>query len=488
MPHPYRRRVSLAKRGVRRDLVSKDDIVARFDLFSGGTGGIDAWLTRDQPDDVFRVLADVSSRPLSRATLNQLLTLGHEAPVSEPFFRYYWLDTPPHVYDVTKVPEYRPEWTRTTSIVSLDQLYWGLYRFYIDALLFFGDIRTAYHSLGSKTEEELRDFFSSNTWDKDALANRGPALELERIAKDNRYLISEMACKSYEGPLGSPGELKQALFSAFEDHENRGGGLVSLGDLVDGGYMTKSYADRRDQFRFSLDEVLEEQVRTHKELTEKYEQISQVFATARSAALKNTDRYLSMVGDLDVYVATSMRSRADFREMADFCDAVFADARLDGLHIRYFDPTLSAARNHEDKGLIECLMVKCAKVLVYHAGQGESFGKDAEAAMALSLGKPVIFHCDDEERQRFYREVHPLSRLIDFETGVAVGAMVTDSPQNVAELLFRTLTNDLEYELQQRHAGYLCLAEKLTGCIVRLQTNDTLLRETFWNHYHQTAP
>jgi hypothetical protein len=42
----------------------------------------------------------------------------------------------------------------------------------------------------------------------------------------------------------------------------------------------------------------------------------------------------------------------------------------------------------------------------------------------LSLGKPVIFYCDHQQRYRFYRDVHPLSRLIDFNTGVAVGAMV----------------------------------------------------------------
>ena len=169
--------------------------------------------------------------------------------------------------------------------------------------------------------------------------------------------------------------------------------------------------------------------------------------------------------------------------MADFCQAVFEDPRLRDLHLRYFDPTLSAAGNHEDKGLIECLMVKCAKVLVYHAGEKESFGKDAEAAMALSLGKPVIFHCDEEERQRFYREVHPLSRLIEFQTGVAVGVMVTDEVGMVSELLSRIFNNDMEYTLEQPRPGYLCLSEKLTGCTVRLQTSNELLRETFWNNY-----
>ncbi len=62
--------------------------------------------------------------------------------------------------------------------------------------------------------------------------------------------------------------------------------------------------------------------------------------------------------------------------MADFCDEIFSSNRLKDFSLRYFDPTLSAASGHEDKGLIECLMVKCAKILVYVAGERESCGKD----------------------------------------------------------------------------------------------------------------
>ena len=100
-------------------------------------------------------------------------------------------------------------------------------------------------------------------------------------------------------------------------------------------------------------------------------------------------------------------------------------------------------------------MVKCAKVLVYCAGEKESYGKDAEAAMALSLGKPVIFYCDQKQKSRFYKEVHPLSRLIDFSTGVAVGAIVTDSTSEVAELLHRIFENKMEYEMEQPKPGHL---------------------------------
>ena len=131
--------------------------------------------------------------------------------------------------------------------------------------------------------------------------------------------------------------------------------------------------------------------------------------------------------------------------MAAFCDEVFSSRRLRRFDLRYFDPTVSAATNHEDKGLIECLMVKCTKVLIYNAGDKESYGKDAEAAMALSLGKPVIFFCNSADRESFYKDVHPLSRLVEFKSGVAVGAIVTDSVADVIETLDRLLTNAMQY-------------------------------------------
>jgi hypothetical protein len=231
--------------------------------------------------------------------------------------------------------------------------------------------------------------------------------------------------------------------------------------------------------------VLDEKISSESDLSAKYEVIASKFAEARKAALDNTRYYLSMLGDLDVYVATSMRSRKDFRTMAETCERIFSDGRLKEMNLRYFDPTLSAAGGHEDKGLIECLMVKCAKVLVYSAGEKESYGKDAEAAMALSLGKPVIFYCDQEQRGRFYRDVHPLSRLIEFETGIAVGAMVTDNLEDVSQLIYRIFENRMVYYLEQPKPGFLRLKERLTDSVVRLQTNDQLLNETFWNHYHK---
>ena len=465
---------------------TKADILDDFAIFSVPTGGIGNWLTKDTPDDVFTRLGAIGKDALSAVQLSQLLVLGQEAPVEYGFFQYYWLKIPErHPYSVSELPGFSQEWLQSggDSIVSLAHLKWGLYRLYVDALLYFGNVRTAFRKLRDLPIAEMEEFFARRRFDTVAIKQRGPALPLKTIAKDSRYLISEMACKSY-GDSTSDSDLRSALVQAYRAYAAAGQPTPTIRELLEN-RLPPAVGGRQQEFIFSAGELLDERVESEPDLTAKYERLAAKFAAARGAALDNTRYYLSMVSDLDVYVATSMRSRQDFRKMAETRETIFRDERLTQMNLRYFDPTLSAAGGHEDKGLIECLMVKCAKVLVYCAGEKESYGKDAEAAMALSLGKPVIFYCDHEQRGRFYRDVHPLSRLIEFDTGVAVGAMVTDTLDDVSELIHRIFENRMVYCLEQAKPGYLRLKEQLTDSVVRLQTNDQLLAETFWNHYHK---
>jgi len=465
--------------------MSKESILTEFQLFSLRTDGLGNWITEESDEKIFQRLERIDRDPLTMVQLNQLLAFGHEAPVSDDFFHYYWLDDPKeHPYEVSKIPGFDESWVSLSAISSLRHLKWGLYRLFTDGLLYFGNVRTAYRKLRPMARSELVSFFGSRRFKTDSIKNRGPALPLESIPRDDRHLISEMACKSYGDRPESAGELKTALLQALRSHLDAGGTSVTIKKLLDGNLVVKQYPGRQQEFIFSATDVLEESVVSESELEEKYERIAKRFFAARKAALINTEYYLSMVNDLDVYVATSMRNRQDFRNMANDCDKIFSDERLKNLQLRYFDPTLSAAAGHEDKGIIECLMVKCAKALVYCAGERESYGKDAEAAMALSQGKPVIFYCDQEQKTRFYREVHPLSRLIEFNTGIAVGAMVTDSLEEVSALLYRIFENKMEYRLEHPKRGYLKLKEMLTESVVRLQTSDRMLTETFWNHYH----
>lgn len=63
----------------------QDDILERFQLFQGGTGGLDSWLRPEMSDEVFDVLADLETHPLTRARFNQLLAsvlpVDHLAPL-----------------------------------------------------------------------------------------------------------------------------------------------------------------------------------------------------------------------------------------------------------------------------------------------------------------------------------------------------------------------------------------------------------------------
>jgi len=461
------------------------DLGQRQKLLDFFSFGFDHWLDQKGPEEVFDRIRLIDTNPLGRAQLNQLLHLCHEPGVSDGFFRYYWVSSPKsHPYEVDKIPGYAANAVIGDLIQSQEHLKWGLYRLYVDSLLFFGDVRIAFNKLRSLSAKDLEELFQSKRFDAEGMVRRGPAIPLINIAKDNRYLISEMACKSHLALGGRQSDLRAFLLEAFSAHSAAGGGKVTIRKLFDKAFSEQKNKDRQAEFLFSVDDILDEEVESAVQINEKYESVVKLFETARRGALKNTEYFLSMVNDLDVYVATSMRDRSDFRKMADLCEKVFRAPSLKRLTLRYFDPTVSAAEGHEDKGLIECLMVKSAKVLVYCAGKKDSFGKDAEAAMALSLGKPVIFYCDEAERQRFFSEIHPLSRLIDFETGVAVGAMVTSSQDEVITLLGRIFENKMEYELKQKATG-LRLVEKLTGSAVRLQTKNSLLRETFWNYYHK---
>lgn len=466
---------------------SKEQILKEFSLFHLPTGGIGSWLTEETHDDIFMRLGNIDQKPLSAVQFNQLLVFGHEAPVGDSFFRYYWLEAPQdHPYDVRRIPGFSEDWLQSDEISSLEHLKWGLYRLYVDALLYFGNIRTAFRSIKDITMPDLKNFFISQRFDTEAIKRRGPSLPLKPIAKDNRYLISEMACKSYGDFPHGESDLISVLLDAYKAHVAVGDPSPTVRELLEN-QVPLEFKARQAEFIFSADEVLDDNVASESDLLAKYERIASSFSEARNAALNNTTYYLSMLNDLDVYVATSMRTRQDFRNMADICEEIFSDSRLKAMNLRYFDPTLSAAHGHEDKGLIECLMVKCANLLVYCAGEKESYGKDAEAAMALSLGKPVIFYCDQEQRRRFYQDIHPLSRLIEFETGVAVCAIITDNIEDVAELIFRIFENQMVYQLEQKepNSGFLRLKEELTGSVVRLQTNDRHLTETFWNHYHK---
>ncbi len=94
---------------------------------------------------------------------------------------------------------------------------------------------------------------------------------------------------------------------------------------------------------------------------------------AQRIGIRNTQRYLTLPY-LDVYVATSMRSEEDYVAQSKFLQNVFQNPLVRDLKLRYFDPTASFDPDRIKKGLIECLMLRRAKVTIYNAGARRHYG------------------------------------------------------------------------------------------------------------------
>lgn len=199
--------------------------------------------------------------------------------------------------------------------------------------------------------------------------------------------------------------------------------------------------------------------------------------------------HIRNIESIDVYIATSMRDDKEYIEMAEFVKDTFDHNVLKPLNIRYFDPTLCYCDSRIDKGIIECLLLRSAKVTIYCAQEGDTFGKDSELAATLVQGKPAIVYVPNkpelDKRAKIFKEFHPLGLQIGVYDGVARGVIVVRSPEECAQVLFNTLTNNLRTLISNEQHG-IVLREEITNSVVRVMSGWGLLDSSFWNNFEKT--
>lgn len=462
---------------------------------------------------------------LNKVQLNQLFLISGLPSITFGFFRFYWLTLPTdsHPYNILSLEDgnendYDPSFLIGNGgqddekdgepdalILTWKHFRWGLRRIYVDSLLYFGNVTTGFSELGKLQEADLKAFFKRHCFDTKMMRERGHSLDFLDIPEKDRYLISEMACKNHASAIDGQSAFRKKLLDRHFEAKGAGIDPVKVGVLLSSEKISKKNAlinvgdmVKKDNSFLSTDlaiagsDILEEKISSLDDIDRVLTPLTARWQNARDLALQNTRLYLSLVNDMDVYVATSMRTAGDFLEMAANCKQIFKGfARMANLELRYFDPTMSAAEGHEDKGIIECLMVKCAKVLIYTSGDKDSYGKDAEAAMALSSGKPVIFFCDKMSRSQIFREIHPLTKLVDFRTGVVNGAMIAETIDEVINVLRQLFNNNMSYKLERDldesgeiQKAYFRIIDRLTKSTIRVQTSDLFLSSSFWNYFH----
>jgi hypothetical protein len=90
-----------------------------------------------------------------------------------------------------------------------------------------------------------------------------------------------------------------------------------------------------------------------------------------------------------------------------------------------------------------------------------------------------------DSRARTLKEAHPLGVQVNLRTGVANGVLVVRTVADCAEVLARVLTNDLQFDIDDRTDG--ChLIERISGCTYRVVTRDERITNCFWSFYLRT--
>lgn len=422
-------------------------------------------------DEVERALAHVNKGERVQADLfNRVLTAALLGPVdAETFLRFF------------------PQ-----GINSKEKLAEGIDAFVKDALLHFGSLHQAFLRIKAnprilqQTEmsfggEKRTPFALSRSIPVERLAYLGyvsgqlPA----RMSDAHRAILALVDVRGGgELTAGSVREVARAKGVDLEEHLSQlNKGLTSRGAKQ---VTLQDFLDNQEEIRHQIDEFVAE------------------VKGARLDGHKNLEQYINVADDMDVYVATSMRDDRDYREMKVFTDAVFGRADVARLNLRYFDPTQAYCPNKYDKGLVECLMIRCAKVTIYCAQRQDTMGKDSELAITLGQGKPVIVYVPEgpeyDQRARVFQSVHPLSLQVDQRTGNTNGIIVARNADQCANVLYALAKGELRTEarreeevdpLSGQRSVYWVLREAVTGnrSVIRVISGWHHLRTAFWTAY-----
>ena len=355
--------------------MTKEEIIEYFEYFNNpdpSCDGIERFLSVNGENEVFERLKNSNNLQLNKVRLNQLLLLSGLNNVTYGFFKYYWMELQNnHPYNLKNLefghPEHDENEDETLKCVggyekdnieryfeentikgieekkedeniiqTIEHLRWGFLRFYTDSLLYFGNINLGFTELNKKSYSELKDFFNSRAFDLNEIKERGECFKFNEIDQEDRYLISEAVCKNLDAAYSTKTALRKKLIDRFEEASSKGHKPVKVGALLDKDKrfnLTKSKDLNQDKNEKKLILSMEDDVSTADIINIEISSIKEIdsvvlalykrFKEARNQAINNTKLYLSILNDLDVYVATSMRSKDDFITMSKNCYNIF---------------------------------------------------------------------------------------------------------------------------------------------------------------------
>ncbi|PIQ23878.1 hypothetical protein COW36_13655 [bacterium (Candidatus Blackallbacteria) CG17_big_fil_post_rev_8_21_14_2_50_48_46] len=310
----------------------------------------------------------------AHAHFNSILTFYGERNISLAFYRHF---------------------LGQTSFASVEQFEHQVRELQKTAIRIYGSFRKAYKTLSICSESELQEHLKPlEKIDRSLYTQRRPFETIHPIARERLDDLGYISAERVRRQNRERHELHSKLNELAEWIENDKEGSM-LGFSAKKTHRIQALLRKFDS-DLEIEETLfnrvdpEEIRREAARMAPEDEDLARIEETQETGQ-KNLSAYLTEPY-MDVYIATSMRERADFISVNTFVETIFKDPRIAPLHLRYFNPTLSWIADRVAKGLVEALMLKRASLTIYMAQKGDTFGKDSEASVALGQGKPVIVY------------------------------------------------------------------------------------------------
>ena len=375
---------------------------------------------------ISRLLSSGMSLKQAHAQFNAVLTFYGEKPVSDEFFRRFLTQ---NAFADTKAFRDRVE-----SFQSVALRIYGSFRQAFKRLRDATDLDKELAPLEPVDETQFtqrREFVSIEPIPPERLDDLGyiSAERVRRESRDRQDLsdkLIEIASQLRSNPKAGLAGVAPAMITKVKTLLHRMGSELELDDTLFG----------------PVDPELLE--REAKQVAPEDAHIARIEQTQEIGS-RNLAAYLSEPY-MDVYIATSMRERADFISVNRFVESLFLNQEVAHLHLRYFNPTLSWVSDRVAKGLVEALMLKRARLAVYMAQKTDTFGKDSEASVCLGQGKPVIVFVPKLSDERAAIDSEGLMSMTDTELGelrssleLPVDDEATDRQVEVGRVLRRQL-------------------------------------------------
>lgn len=335
------------------------------------------------------------NQQLSFAQLNELLLLLDKSRIGKGFYYYFFVpsdkwfripidrDNEELKYAEALRTRVNREESLAAHSIKKSELREGVIKFRVAAMLKYGNFRFAHKHLRNQSLRQICESIHPYSLDKSIVIDKferrlDKALDFQPIPGNDTWLTGYISA----GNLNEDNCLLRAAMSFLRPEHYKqsmsSGGISSENRKLVKAKIKMLSQESVEPWRMYIDEYstdIDRNKRKEKEVKKK--------------ACDNTDIYLTW-DYMDIYVATSMRETWEFEEIRKFIDAVLEGDCLERLKLRYFDPTQSFTDDRLNKGFIEGLMLKRARLTIYLVQESDSLGKDSELAATLAQGKPVV--------------------------------------------------------------------------------------------------